>query len=112
MWGVLRRRALIKEGQGRPEPRHDGSMVVEMQRSGDRRHQSCRMVAMLDSIQSVIDALQFVRLALRAYRAAGANGLRYAAIECRGVPRLTLFIGTGRQAWKISNFATEAAVLR
>ena len=52
-----------------------------------------------------------VRLAIRAYARIAAEhnagGIAYAGEERLGVPHVVVFIGTGREAWRISQRAIE-----
>lgn len=54
------------------------------------------------------EALRFMFLAWRAYwRAKDTNRVTYSAITRHGVPQCCIFIGVGRNAWKVSQRAIE-----
>ena len=57
----------------------------------------------------MIETLQFLWLAYWSYRAAKkTNGLCYRAwVNSSGVPVVAVFIGVGREAWRISQRAIE-----
>jgi hypothetical protein len=56
----------------------------------------------------VTEALRFVFLAWRAYwRAKETGRVTYSAITRRGVPYCCIFIGVGREAWRVSQRAIE-----
>lgn len=59
----------------------------------------------------MIELLRFLRLALIAYRACKTDGggTYYAAVVRRGVPEVAVFVGVGREAWRISQRAIEEA---
>lgn len=53
--------------------------------------------------------IRFLRIALIAYRACKTEGggTHYAAVIRRGVPEVAIFVGVGREAWRISQRAIE-----
>lgn len=53
---------------------------------------------------------RFLWLALVAYRAAKPSGTHYAAMTRHGVPQICIFVGVGREAWRISQRAVEERV--
>lgn len=53
---------------------------------------------------------QFLCLAVKAYRAATHNGTSYGGITERGMPVTVVFIGRGREAWRISQSAILEAL--
>jgi hypothetical protein len=61
-----------------------------------------------------MDLFRFLLLAVRAYKLAGEleHGTQYAAITLRGVPKVAIFVGVGRNAWRISQRATEEFVVK
>lgn len=52
--------------------------------------------------------LQFLCLAVKAYRVAAHNGASYGAITERGMPVTVVFIGRGHEAWRISQSLNKA----
>lgn len=50
---------------------------------------------------------RFLWIALRAYRVAKINGSHYVALTAHGVPQVAVFVGVGREAWRISQRAVE-----
>ena len=54
----------------------------------------------------MIDFLKYLWLCYRVYREPG--DLQYFAVMSYGVPRLTVMIGRDREAWRVSQFATES----
>ena len=55
-----------------------------------------------------MELLETLWCAWKAYRLAKSrHGVSYVAITERGVPRLTMFVGLGREAWRISSLAVE-----
>lgn len=56
----------------------------------------------------MIEALQFMFLAWRTYRSAKVrNRPQYGALTSHGVPEICIFVGLGREAWRISVRACE-----
>ena len=56
----------------------------------------------------MIEAIKFVLMAWRAYRIAEKTGMpRYSGLLRHGVPRVCIFVATGREAWRISQRALE-----
>jgi hypothetical protein len=56
----------------------------------------------------MIEAIRFLWLAWGAYRdAKKRGGVTYSAILCRDVPQVAIFVGLGREAWRISQKAIE-----
>lgn len=54
----------------------------------------------------MINLLLFLRTAIRAYRGAlKGTGSHYAAITHAGVPQVAVFVGIGREAWRVSQRA-------
>lgn len=53
------------------------------------------------------DFLVFVGLACRAWRSLGEHGCAYAGRSRFGVTDITLFIGRGREAWRVTVVAAE-----
>lgn len=54
----------------------------------------------------MIKALHFAFLAFRCYRRASNNRMHYGAITNDfGIPEVTLIVATGREAWRVSNYA-------
>lgn len=57
---------------------------------------------------SMIDGLRFLYIAWRAYRGAlNGCGSHYCAMTNRGVPEIAVFVGVGREAWRVSVRAVE-----
>lgn len=57
----------------------------------------------------MIEAVQFLWLAWGAYRQARRqpNVTIYSAITRHGVPHVCIFVGVGREAWRVSQRAIE-----
>jgi hypothetical protein len=56
-----------------------------------------------------------IRAGWLAYRASlkmGDNGASYSALTLRGVPHITLLLGQGREAWRISQFAIDVQAVK
>lgn len=54
----------------------------------------------------MIESLRFMFIAWRAYRRAkDTDRVAYSAITWRGVPNCCIFVGVGRNAWKVSQRA-------
>ena len=54
--------------------------------------------------------LRFLQLAYRAYLGAQKHGTYYCALTTRhGVPKICVFVGVGREAWRVSQRAIEEA---
>ena len=59
-------------------------------------------------MSEAISTIRFLWLAWRTYRSMRSSGNpQYAAMCYRGVPQVCVFIGAGRQAWRISQLAVE-----
>lgn len=58
----------------------------------------------------------FTRLCWRAWRLRDAGGpsgcIYYGATAWRGVPDICVLVGFNREAWRVTNLATEAIVTR
>lgn len=64
-------------------------------------------------IERAFDFVCFLAIALRAYRGArSGNGSHYAAQTRGGVPRIAVFVGVGREAWRISQRVAEEFSVR
>lgn len=59
----------------------------------------------LGIITRMIDFIKFIRMCCRAYSKATDNGTWYIAALLHGVPYCTVFVGRGREAWRVSNLA-------
>ena len=60
--------------------------------------------------EAMIELLRFLRVALAAYWACKAGGgTYYGAVVRHGVPEVAIFVGVGREAWRISQRAIEEA---
>lgn len=61
----------------------------------------------------IVFMIRFVRLAWQTYKSAEAqeHGTHYAALTYRCVPQVAMFIGVGRNAWRISQRAAEEFVV-
>ena len=59
-----------------------------------------------------MNLLKVLWIAYRAYRQAGEQGSGYCAITLHGIPQFACFIGTGREAWRISVRAFEEFELK
>lgn len=57
----------------------------------------------------MIELLRFLRVALKAYVACKVDGggTYYGAVVRHGVPEVAIFVGVGREAWRISQRAIE-----
>lgn len=56
----------------------------------------------------MVEAIHFLWVAWRVYRGAKAgSGSYYGAYTRNGVPTITVFVGLGREAWRISVRAGE-----
>ncbi len=56
----------------------------------------------------MIEAIRFLYIAWEAYRGAQRDGqLRYRGITRNGVPHTVIFVGVGREAWRITQRAVE-----
>jgi hypothetical protein len=55
----------------------------------------------------MVEAIRFLLLAWRAYRIAKEHGTAYSAVLYRDVPRVAIFVGVGRESWRISQRAIE-----
>ena len=53
------------------------------------------------------ETLKFLWLAYRGYKTAKKHGSSYSAIANHGVPHICIFVGIGREAWRISQRALE-----
>jgi hypothetical protein len=71
-----------------------------------RKEQLARK-GVLDIIITMIDFVKFIRMCCRAYRLATENGAWYVARLRHGVPNCAVFVGRGREAWRISHKAIE-----
>jgi hypothetical protein len=57
----------------------------------------------------VSETLRFLWLAYKGYVAAKEHGSSYSAVTVHGIPQVCLFIGIGREAWRISQRAIQEA---
>lgn len=60
----------------------------------------------------MIEFLVFLQMAWRAYKLARENGTAYVGVEDKGVVQLAIFIGVGREAWRISERALQELDVR
>lgn len=52
--------------------------------------------------------IEFLVLAWRTYRKAEKTGRpQYAAVTNHGVPQIVVFVGVGREAWRVTHLAIE-----
>jgi hypothetical protein len=51
--------------------------------------------------------LKFLFSAMRAYRLAKRSGTAYVGVTRNGVPHICIFVGVGREAWRITQRAIE-----
>jgi hypothetical protein len=59
-----------------------------------------------------MNLLRFLRITVHAYFQAKKHGAWYcAASNFAGVPQVCIFVGVGRDAWRISQRAIEEAML-
>lgn len=52
--------------------------------------------------------LRFLSVAIRAYRRAQRCDTAYAAYTVAGVPQIAVYVGLGREAWRVSHIAIES----
>lgn len=56
----------------------------------------------------MIESIRFVVLAWRAYQQARRMGRpQYSALTTHGIPQVCIFVGVGREAWRISQWAIQ-----
>lgn len=56
----------------------------------------------------MVEAVRVLWMVWKAYHLAKADGRNaYVAITYRGVPKVAVFLGVGREAWRISRRAVE-----
>lgn len=55
----------------------------------------------------MIGFVRFFWLAYKVYAKAKVTGTNYAALTHRGVPQIACFVGVGREAWRVTEFAIE-----
>ncbi len=53
----------------------------------------------------MIEFLNFARAVWRAYWIAKKTGIHYVSVVSHGVPVVTCIVATGREAWRVSDFA-------
>lgn len=56
--------------------------------------------------------IEFMVAAYRAYQGAKAHGSAYTAVVSHGVPKVCVFVGIGREAWRVSQRAIQEYELK